>query len=138
MFQLNIHMYDRLSHHLFRSLRYAVNSNWAGEASSYDAYILLFQDFYERFWFKKHFEIYFVCLPLKMLSISLKITLMPFKISNFSWETDKLNFKTFCRKKNFRKNPKKSRAWALISDKNSRRYLKSVLSLIFRNRVGEG
>ena len=55
-----------------------------------------------------------------MVSIFPKITLILFEVNNFSWKTDKLNFKNFVEKKRFEIILKKSRVWALKLDKNSR------------------
>ena len=76
--------------------------------------------------FEKILKFSLSCLTLKMVSIFQKITLTPFEFSNFSWKTDKLNL-NFCRKK-------KLGILALKSDKNARRYLKSVLGQIFSKK----
>ena len=72
-----------------------------------------------------------------MESIFQKNHLVPFEVKNFSWETDKLNFKNFCRIKKFQQILKKSRVQALKSDGNSGRYLKNCSCRDFPSKMAK-
>ena len=70
-----------------------------------------FQDFYKRFNFENLLKFSLSVSPPKNGVNFPKTTLTPFNVSNFAWKTDKLKFKTFCRKKKFEQILKKVEIW---------------------------